>query len=294
MALPTASTPGYAVWHEHVGCVDVIAFLRAAEALGLARGLIREELDVVQLTGDADASAGVHSLGSAFDVLQLSDAWVRLFREMGAAFYPRTGAAWAGNEHGHGVIPCPHDARSAYQFTAYTRGYSGLGQGPAGSPYAGMWGYGSKDTEWRPATIRTPAQGIAWATAETNRLREAAMPTPDELARATWSVDAIAAPDPSPSNPTWAPGSYLRETFRETRRAKVEGQRANTTLGTVAADLGALRALVAQLVEQGTATPLTAEQITAATKAGAAAALAERIAAAEVTLTVAAPEEASA
>lgn len=184
MALPTASTPGYDYFTDkntgkrYVACYHVIRFLTAAEKLGLARGLIKVGLDIVQLTGGAEASANTHALGAAFDVKQISDAWVRIFRQMGSAYWPRTGDAWVGNIHGHGVLDCAHDANCAYQYTAYWRGYSGLGQAKTG-PYAGMWGYGSKDPDpWRPSIRRTVDEGIAWALAEAKKYAPAPEPAP--------------------------------------------------------------------------------------------------------------------
>jgi hypothetical protein len=224
--LPTASTPGYGTFHGKVGCDCVIEFLTVAERLGILMGLIEESLDVVQLTGDADASNGVHSLGSAFDLKQRSDPWVRLFRNMGASYWPREGAAWVGNEHGHGSIPCPHDDRVAYQHLAYRRGYNGLGRGWYGGQY--LLGYGAKDPCWRPSIIRTRTQGLAWAKAEITRIEDIVTPedkkaiidgvTTALLSRmpsAVWGADIIDAPKPTAENPNWAPSSFLTWQFRQ-------------------------------------------------------------------------------
>jgi hypothetical protein len=258
MSLPTAATPGYGTMHGLVGCDDVIAFLELAEQLGLAMGLIQRELDLVQLVGDAADSAGVHLEGSAFDVKQRSPAWIKLYRMMGAAVWPREDASWAGNEHAHGVIPCRHNRLTAYQWTAYVRGYNGLGQGPAGTRYAGQWGYGARDDQWRPATIPTLAQGRAWATAEIERLT---MPTPQEIAAATWRADIITAPpNTDPKNPTWAPGSYLRETFRRADAAANAAAQARN-------EAAATRALVVELIAKGSG--LSLDDVAAAARRGA-------------------------
>ena len=92
------------------------------------------------------------------------------------------------------------------------------------------------------------------------------MPTPQDL----WNADIVTSPDKEPTNPTWTPASYLRETFR--------------LLRSVRADVGALRAVVVELAK---GQPLTADQITAAAKAGAQAALDEKITSADVNLNVA-------
>jgi hypothetical protein len=177
--LPTASTSGYGWFRAKVACDCLAAWLTAAERLGLARGLIKYELDIVQLTGTAAASAGTHSAGGAFDVKQCSRDWSHLFREMGAAAWPRVGVDWVNNEHLHGVLDCPHNDPAAYQVTAYWRGYSGLGKATSGT-YAGMWGYGSKDPDpWRPAVRRTRREGIAWANAQTAAITAAAQEDDD-------------------------------------------------------------------------------------------------------------------
>jgi hypothetical protein len=196
MSLPTAATPGYGTitrgGRTFVGCDCIIAFLLAGERLGLAKGLIKKELDIVQLTGDAAASGNVHRLGAAFDVLQFTAPWVIIWREMGSSFWPRldpnptkAGDLWDNNEHGHGGITCPHDDLIAYQMVAYKRGYSGLGKASSGT-YAGQWGYGSLDpNRYRPKVYRTWREGIAWADAQVAAINAAKekddMPTLQEI-----------------------------------------------------------------------------------------------------------------
>lgn len=278
MALPTASTPGYALFHDKVGCVDVVAFLQLAEQLGLAMGLIQHELDVVQLVGDAADSAGVHLEGSAFDVKQRTPAWIKLFRMMGAAVWPREGEKWAGNEHAHGIIPCRHNRLTAYQWTAYVRGYSGLGQGAPGTAYARQWGYGGPDTSWRPQSIPTLAQGSSWARSEIERLT---MPTPQEIAAAVWRSDIVPAPNDDKANPTWGAQSYLRETFRLVDRLGAAERARDAKL---AAQLGSLAGIVAALDRSPGG--ITFDQALLAAEQGAAKALDDRIDQATVTLQV--------
>lgn len=285
--LPTASTSGYGWFRAKVACDCLAAWLTAAERLGLARGLIKYELDIIQLTGTSAASAGTHSAGGAFDVKQRTTAWSHLFREMGAAAWPRTGADWVNNEHLHGVIDCPHNAPAAYQIPAYWRGYSGLGQATSGT-YKGMWGYGSKDPDpWRPTTRRTWQQGIAWADAQTKALTAAAqediMATTDEL-RTLLREELAAVPgavwekklpnhDPNPNDDV-KPVDYPARSYMvmaSWRTASLSGQIA-----------GLSKALEQLAAGQG----VDIDAVTAAAKAGAEAALEERITGADVTLTV--------
>lgn len=283
-SLPTASTPGYSTItrndHTFVGCDCVIAFVEAGEQLGLALGLIHECVDIVQLTGDADASSGTHSLGAAFDVRQYGPEWShKVWRPMGSAFWPRTGADWAGNEHGHGGISCPHDARIAYQIEAYWRGYSGLGQAKTGT-YAGMWGYGSKDPDpWRPSTRRTWREGIAWAEAQTAAIIAQEDPlagiTLKDISNTVWNDTVWVGAD----GKGYSAGSWVRAGNEKAGRAESLARQA-------LARVAALEAVVRTIAANPSATP---EQIEAAAKAGAAAALEERITDADVTLNVSPP-----
>lgn len=179
--LPTPDTPGYGSYGGRTACDCLIAWLPVYERMLLAEGVIKQSLDVVQLTGGAPASGGTHTQGGAFDVRQRSATAIRVGREMGApAFWARTGPDWVGNEHAHGVLlGCPHNGPAAYQLTAQARGYDGLGRATTG-PYAGMWGYGGRDPHPAAVTRRTWRQGIAWAEAELARRAAAASkpPTP--------------------------------------------------------------------------------------------------------------------
>ncbi|NUR15556.1 MAG: hypothetical protein HOQ13_04510 [Dermatophilaceae bacterium] len=182
-SLPTPSTAGYTSFRGRTACVCLAEWLPVLERLLLAHGVIKQSLDVVQLTGGAPASGGTHTQGGAFDIRQRDAVTVRVVREMGApAFWPRTGPAWVGNEHAHGVLlGCPHNAPARYQLEAQRRGYDGLGQAKTG-PYAGMWGYGGRDPQPGPATYRTWSQGIAWAETE---LAHLATPAPTPVAPTT-------------------------------------------------------------------------------------------------------------
>lgn len=197
-SLPTASTAGYGTITRNsrtfVACDCLRAWLPVVERLGILRGLIKSNIDIVQLTGKAAASAGVHAKGGAFDVKQRSDAWIALFREAGApATWRREGGEWEGNEHAHGALSgCPHNGPVAYQITAQSRGYNGLGQAKTG-PYAGQWGYGGRDPHPAPKTRRTWREGIAWAEAEIAKLERPApiTPTPEEDPLAGITVQQI-------------------------------------------------------------------------------------------------------
>jgi hypothetical protein len=289
--LPTASTPGYGTMtrngRTYVGCDCVIAFVEAGEGLGLARGLIKYNVDIVQLTGTAAASAGTHAQGGAFDVRQYSREWSHLWREMGAAGWPRIGADWDGNEHFHGVIDCPHNAPAAYQIPAYWRGYSGLGQATS-STYAGMWGYGSKDPDpWRPSTRRTWREGIAWANAQTAAITaqedDMAM-TPaeraaliDDIATKVWNIEVPNHDANRDGKPDGASLTRSNLVMANWRGGQLQG-----AVATLAGQVAGL----AKALEQISGGQVDIAEVQAAAKAGAQAALDERISDADVTLNV--------
>ena len=138
-------------------CRCLVTWLPVYEALLLARGIIREQLDITQLIGKAKASAGTHAGGGAYDVLQHSDEALQLAREMGAAAWHR-GAPAFDVEHQHGVLNgCEHNRPARYQIDALRAGYNGLGA-------AGRGGKDDGPTYHRP--LRTWRDGIEWALAQ--------------------------------------------------------------------------------------------------------------------------------
>ena len=138
-------------------CECLAAWLPAYERVLLARGIIRESIDIMQLIGGAEASAGTHSTGGAYDIRQVSDAAIKIAREMGAAAWHRTPAQGFAT-HQHGVLNgCPHNAPARYQIAALAAGYNGLGRAGRGGPDDGP----------APRTLRTWTQGIAWAATQT-------------------------------------------------------------------------------------------------------------------------------
>jgi len=161
--LPTASTTGYTRLRHasgtFVACECLAAWLPVLERLALARGYIKFNLDIIQLTGGNPLSADTHSKGGAFDLWQFDKRIVALAREMGApATWMRP---WTNNNHTHGVLSgCIHNAPAYYQVTAQRAGYDGLGVG----------GRAGKDTHPAPSTYRTWKQGIAWAEAEIKKI----------------------------------------------------------------------------------------------------------------------------
>jgi len=201
----------------------MVRWLDAAERLGIARGLIKFNLDIVQLTGGNPLSGGTHTKGGAADLKQNSNAWIALYREMGAAAWRRDGPDWKGNEHAHLIlVGCPHNSPGDYQVTACKRGYDGLGKATSGT-YAGMWGYGKKDIHPQPSTWRTWSQGIAWAEAQIKTLttpQEDIMASiedlrkviKEEVGNAVWSAPLLNHdPNPKDSTPaqTYAAKSYV-------------------------------------------------------------------------------------
>lgn len=120
----------------------------------LRRGLIKRNIDIFQLIGNAPASAGTHSRGGAFDISQFSEAQVRVAREMGADATWHRAPPTFSPEHAHGVLRgCPHNWPVAYQIGAVDAGFNGLGTGGRGGPDDGP----------KPLSKRTWKQGIAWA-----------------------------------------------------------------------------------------------------------------------------------
>ena len=143
---------------SRVACVHLAQWLEVYDALQVARG--RGHVVYYQTVGGADASAGTHLCGSAWDMAYVSDAAIMDAREMGAADWHRipgyNGWPSSGANHVHGLILCGDNACNGYQYTAWLSGHNGLG----------LNGVGAGDTLPRPAKIRTWQQGIAWAQAQ--------------------------------------------------------------------------------------------------------------------------------
>ena len=135
-------------------CDCLAQWLPAYEAELQARGLLTGPLTIFQLIGGAAASAGTHSTGGAFDILDLpgeEDLWVA--RQMGAdATWSRRPPSFT-TPHIHGVLRgCPHNLPARYQIAAVDSGFNGLGAGGTGGPDDGP----------RPLSHRTWQQGLAW------------------------------------------------------------------------------------------------------------------------------------
>jgi hypothetical protein len=155
---------------QRVACPHLASWLAAYDALQVARG--RGHVTYYQTMGGADASAGTHLCGSAWDMAYHGSAPIMDAREMGAAVWPRLHSlGWPASqgEHVHGLIRCGDNACNGYQYSAYLGGYNGLG----------LNGWGAGDPLPKPATIRTWQDGIAWAKAEIARLTTPA-PAPQE------------------------------------------------------------------------------------------------------------------
>jgi hypothetical protein len=153
MSLPTPATPGFGAFRGHTACECLLEWLPVFEDELLRRGVIHESIDIFQLTGDADPSAGVHSQGGAFDIVQRDPVSVAVARQMGAdATWART--AGFKTQHAHGVLRgCPHNDPARYQIAAVDEGFNGLGDN----------GRGGADNGPRPLSGRTWRQGIEWA-----------------------------------------------------------------------------------------------------------------------------------
>lgn len=142
---------------QRVACAHLAEWLVTLDALNVARG--RGHVTFFQTMGGADASAGTHTCGSAWDMKYTSDAAVMDAREMGAAVWPRLAKyGWTTGDHVHGLIACGDNSCNAYQYAAYWLGYNGLG----------LNGVAAGDPLPKPSARRTWQEGIAWAQAQMN------------------------------------------------------------------------------------------------------------------------------
>lgn len=127
--------------------------------------LLVGELQIFQLNGTAEASAGTHT-GGAFDIVDLPGTFdVMIAREMGAPATWLRGPAQGFIVHLHGILRgCPHNRGGAYQIDAVDDGFNGLGKGGRGGPDDGP----------QVTSRRTWEEGIAWAKArQAERVRKA-------------------------------------------------------------------------------------------------------------------------
>ena len=155
MALPTSSSPGYGLFRGRVACDCLIEWLPVYERMMLAAGEIKFNLDIIQLTGAASASAGTHSQGGAADLVQRSDRAVAIARRMGArATWRRVTSQGFSGDHMHVVLTgCPHNEPARYQISAVRAGFNGLG----------YLGRGGLDYHPDPPADVIWSSGIAWA-----------------------------------------------------------------------------------------------------------------------------------
>lgn len=148
------SYPEYVVWFRgRPACPCLATWLPWLEKMLIAKGVIRESIDIAQLIGSASASANTHSTGGAFDIWQHDPVTIWVARQMGSVAWART-SAQGFDPHTHGVLRgCSHNSPAAYQISAGLDGYNGLGYG----------GRGATDDGPRPIPDRTWREGIAWA-----------------------------------------------------------------------------------------------------------------------------------
>lgn len=146
----------YGIFRGRRACTCLIAWLPIFERELLRLGVIKERIDIAQLTGGAPQSGGTHTQGGAFDIWQCDPTTIWVARQMGADADWRRTPAQGFALHGHGVLRgCPHNDPARYQIGAVDAGYNGLG-------YAGR---GGRDDGPRPLSKRTWREGIAWAKA---------------------------------------------------------------------------------------------------------------------------------
>lgn len=146
----------YGIFRGRRACVCLIAWLPIFERELLRLGVIKERIDIAQLTGGAPQSGGTHTQGGAFDLWQVAALAIWVARQMGAdAGWKRTPEQGFAL-HMHGVLRgCPHNDPARYQIGAVDAGYNGLGAG----------GRGGRDDGPRPLSKRTWREGIVWAKA---------------------------------------------------------------------------------------------------------------------------------
>ena len=164
MTLPTANTAGYGSFRGRVACDCLRSWLPVYEDELLRLGVIRQSIDIYQLTGDFGGSAGTHSRGGAADLAQATTTAIRVARNMGAAAFrrdddPNDGQPDFEDTHDHLVLKgCPHNDPARYQIGALEAGYNGLGYNGRGGRDDGP----RSDVRW---PLRTWKEGIAWAKA---------------------------------------------------------------------------------------------------------------------------------
>lgn len=178
----TALDPGYTYFTDYLGhkwlcCTCVKEFLTYAQMVGKKRGWIKQGLDVWQLTGNADASAGTHSKGGAFDLLYQTDpsTWIKFFRDHGAnATWKRYVSQGFTKDHTHGVLRgCPHVADAALAQTKEQQ---------YGPPTGGGDGLVGTRADYHP----DPVAYVTWSQGVTAMKKELGL-----LAQATTSTASV-------------------------------------------------------------------------------------------------------
>jgi hypothetical protein len=152
-------------------CPCLAEWLPVYEAELLRLKVIKQNIDIVQLIGNAKQSGGTHSKGGCADLLQRDATAIKVAREMGAASWHRT-QAQGFSEHNHLVLNgCPHNGPAAYQVAALAAGYNGLG----------VNGHQARDDGPEPRKLRTYKQGIAWAKERQRPLMKEPLQVPPHL-----------------------------------------------------------------------------------------------------------------
>ena len=166
MTLPYAVT-----FRGFQACPCLAEWLPVFERALIARGVVRESIDIAQLIGGAEESGGTHAKGGAFDIWQHDPVTQEVAREMGAATWNRIPPWWTGSKHTHGVLNgCPHNTPARYQITALANNGNGLGAG----------GMGGSDYGPGPQHLRTWREGIAWAQAQEDNMGYSDWPKKDK------------------------------------------------------------------------------------------------------------------
>jgi hypothetical protein len=145
----------YVIFRRRRACVCVAEWIPWFEKVLIMEGVIKRNVDIAQLTGNAGPSGGTHRQGGAMDFWTLVKSWWKFLviaRQMGAdASWRRTPGQGPWDFHFHCVLRgCRHNSPCRYQINEVDNNQDGL----RGS---------RRDDGPRPLSKRTWREGIAWA-----------------------------------------------------------------------------------------------------------------------------------
>lgn len=145
----------YVIFRRRRACVCVAEWIPLFEKVLIQEGVIKKNVDIAQLTGNASASGGTHRQGGVMDFWDLvKSIWKFLIiaRQMGAdASWHRSSKQGPWTPHFHCVLRgCRHNAPGRGQIYSVDNNGNGLTSG-------------GRDNGPRPLSKRTYKEGIEWA-----------------------------------------------------------------------------------------------------------------------------------